>query len=131
MSWPGYLAIAATALFAGHALWVLLATRQLRGRSVEGLSGLFPELAGHRGKAALYCYSDHCGPCKRITPVIDALSAEHPLLFKLDIGKHPAEARGLGIQATPTILLIEDGQVLKALVGPQGLAALRVFLSAS
>jgi thioredoxin 1 len=128
MSWPGYLTLAILALFGAYALWSVLATRQLRGRSVSELSELYPQLADHRGKAAIYCYSAHCGPCRSIAPAVDALAEERPNLFKLDIGAHPAAARRLGVQATPTTLLIEDGRVLKAVLGTHGLGAIKVFL---
>jgi thioredoxin 1 len=131
MSWPGYLALATLAFLAANALWVLLASRQLRGRSVADLAMIYPELSGHQGKAVIYCYSADCGPCRRITPAIDALRAEHPNLIKLDVAERPAEARRLGIRATPTLLLVEDGRVLKALVGAHGLGAVKVFLGSA
>jgi thioredoxin 1 len=128
MSWPGYLTLAVLALFAAYALWSAFATKQLRGRFVSDLSELYPQLADHRGKAAIYCYSAHCGPCRSLAPAIDALAREQPNLFKLDIGAHSVVARRLGVQVTPTTLLIEDGRILKAVVGTQGLGAIKVFL---
>jgi len=131
MSWPGYLVLAILALFGGYMLWIALATRQLRGRSVVDLAGLFPELANHQGKAVIYCYSTHCGPCRHMTPAIEALRQKHSNVLKLDIGAHPVEALRLGVQATPTVLLVEDGQILKALLGAHGLGALKIFLGAA
>ena len=128
MSWPGYLTLAVVALLAGNALWALLATRQIRGRSVASLTGLFPDLDAVRGKAAIYCYSAHCGSCRRLTPIIADLRCNHPNLFMLDVGAHPAEARDIGVSATPTVLLLDDGVVLKAVLGAQGLGSLKVFL---
>ena len=111
-------------------LWIALATRGLRGRPVTDLVELFPELANHQGKAAIYCYSTHCGPCRHMTPAIEALRQKHSNVLELDIGAHPAEALRLGVQATPTVLLVEDGQILKALLGAHGLGALKIFLGA-
>ena len=125
MSWPGYLVFAILALFAAYVLWILLASRQLRGRSVVDLAAIYPELANHQGKAAIYCYSTHCGPCRHMTPAIDALRAEHPNVLKLDHRRTPGRGRRLGVQATPTVLLVEDGKVLKALVGAHGLGPSR------
>jgi thioredoxin 1 len=130
VSWLGYFVLAFLAVLAANALWVLLGSRQLRGRSVEDLAGIDPELGNHWGKAAIYCYSADCGPCRRIAPAIDALRVEHPELLKLNIAERASEARRLGIQVTPTILLIEDGKILKALVGVHGFWALKVFLGA-
>ena len=130
MSWPGYLVFAILALFGGYMLWIAMCTPQLGGRSVVDLAGLFPELANHQGKAAIYCYSTHCGPCRHMTPAIEALRQKHSNVLKLDIGAHPVEALRLGVQATPTVLLVEDGQILKALLGAHGLGALKIFLGA-
>ncbi len=131
MSWLGYLVLAILAFFAAKVLWTLLAGRQLRGRSVSDLAAIYPELAEHRGKAAVYCFSANCGPCRRLTPAIDVLRAEHPNLLKLDLADHAAEGRRLGIQATPTILLVEAGKVLKALIGAHGIWALKVLLGSA
>jgi thioredoxin-like negative regulator of GroEL len=37
--------------------------------------------------------------------------------FRPDVAQHPGTARQLGIQATPTILLIKDGHILRAMGG--------------
>jgi hypothetical protein len=63
-----------------------------------------------------------------MTPRIDALRREYANLFKLDVGRHAAKARAMGIRATPTTLLIEHGKVLKALVGGGAVMAVRVYL---
>jgi len=145
MSELGYLVLVALAVLAATMLRLLLASRPLRGRPISDLASLFPQLGpgqspdqgqvqsqGNRwGKAAIYCYSRHCGPCRRLTPAIDTLREAHPNLLKLDVAEHPAEARRLGIQVTPTILLVEHGRVLKAIVGAQGLAAVKVFLDSA
>jgi hypothetical protein len=39
MSWLGYSVLAVLAVFAANALWVLLGSRQLRGRSVKVFLG--------------------------------------------------------------------------------------------
>lgn len=128
MSWVGYLFLALSALLVGQALWVKIASGAMRGKRVAELAVVFPGLAA-QGRAAVYCYSAHCGPCRRITPAIAELERLHPNLYRLDIGTHPGLARRLGVRATPTTLLVEDGRVLKVIVGDP-LAALRTFLPA-
>ena len=41
MLWVGYLTLATTALLVGHTLWILLGSRQLRGRPVVDSADLF------------------------------------------------------------------------------------------
>jgi thioredoxin-like negative regulator of GroEL len=129
MSWVGYLFLTLSALLVGQALWVKLASGAMRGKSVAALAEVFPELRA-QGRAAIYCHSAHCAPCRRLTPALAELEQGHAHLYRLDIGTHPALARRLGVRATPTTLLVEDGRVLKVIVGDP-LPALRTFLPAA
>ena len=128
MSWIGILVLILSALIFGLYLWSLLSVRRMRGRPVSALVGAIPELADAKGRAVIYCYSDHCAPCRQMAPQIEALRARHPNLHKLDVTRHLDAARALGVRATPTTLLVEDGQVLKALLGVGALRSVRTFL---
>src|SRR5438445_357010 len=61
-----------------------------------------------------------CGPCKAISPSVDALAEE--MADKLKVVKvNTDEAREVageyGIMSIPTLLVIKGGQVLETLVG--------------
>jgi len=129
MSWAGYLVLAFVALSLGYMLWSGLSVRTVRGQSVEPLESALPGLAEHRDRAVIYCYSEHCGPCRKMAPDIERLAAAHPNLFKLDVTRQHREARAMGIRATPTTLLVENGKVHKALLGGGAVPAVEVFLS--
>ena len=131
MSWPGYLALGLTAMLVGHLLWVRVRSTRIQGRSVADLAELFPELSEGRGRAVIYCYMEHCGPCRKMAPVIDRLREQHRNLFKLDVQGHPQLARKLGISATPTTLLVEDGTVVKVLLGAGAAHSVEVFLGSA
>lgn len=128
MSWAGYLFLAVSALVIAHALWIKLASGRIRGKSIAELTSVFPDLAGYQGRAVIYCHSAHCGPCRRLTPAIEALAERRARLYRLDLGTHAEAARALGIRATPTSLLVEDGQVLKVILGDP-LRAIETFLA--
>jgi thioredoxin 1 len=129
VSWVGYLFLGLSALLVGQALWVKLASGAMRGKGVEALASVFPELPGQR-RAAIYCFSAQCAACRRVTPVIADLQQEHPHLYRLDIGTHGPLAGRIGVRATPTTLLVEDGRILKVILGDP-LTALRTFLPAA
>lgn len=131
MSWPGYLALGLTAILVGHLLWVRVRSTRIQGRSVTDLTELFPELGEARGRAVIYCYTEHCAPCRKMTPMIDRLHEQYRNLFKLDVQGHPQLARKLGISATPTTLLVEDGTVVKVLLGAGAVRSLEVFLGSA
>ncbi len=130
MSWVGYLILTLTALLAGQLLWVRWASLRIRGRSVAGLAGRFPVLGSGRGRAVIYCYRADCGPCRQMAPLMDRLGAQYPNLIRLDLEAEPEVARQLGIRATPTTLLVEDGNVTQVLLGSAAARAAAQFLGA-
>ena len=130
MSWIGYLMLGLVALAVAYILWTGLTADNMTGKSADVLDPALPGLAAHRARAVIYCYSRHCPPCRKMAPDIDRLQAAHPNLFKLDISRNVGEARAIGIRATPTTLLVEDGKVLKVLLGAGAVPAIEVFLAA-
>jgi len=128
VSWAGLFVLGFITLMLGMVLWSGLSTRNMRGQLVEQLIPALPGLENHLEKAVIYCYTEHCGPCKKMAPDIDRLAAAHPNLFKLDVAHQSTEARTLGVRATPTTLLVENGKVLKALLGANAVAAVEIFL---
>lgn len=131
MSWAGYLMLGLVALTVAYILWTGLSSDNMIDKPVELLDSSLPGLAAHRAKAVIYCYSHHCPPCRRMAPDIVRLQEKHPNVFKLDISLHAKESRAIGIRATPTTLLVEDGKVLEALLGAGAIPAIEVFLGAA
>ncbi len=128
MSWAGYLVLTFVALSLGYMLWSGLSVRTVKGQTTDVLEPALPGLAAHQARAVIYCYSEHCGPCRKMAPDIDRLAAEHPNLFKLDVTRHHREGRAMGIRATPTTLLVEDGRVIKALLGAGAISSIETYL---
>lgn len=131
MAWAGYLVLTLTALLAGYLFWVRLNSQRLQGRGVGALARLFPPLGEGYGRAAIYCYSANCAPCRQMAPTIERLSRQYPNLFKLDVQEHSGTARQVGIRATPTTLLVENGTIIKVLLGAGALRSLEVFLGSA
>ena len=131
MNWIGFFVTGLAAVMIGWLLWIHVASQKLQGRSVSSLGSVIPELGNHRGRAAVYFYTKNCRPCRQVTPVIDRMREEYDNLYTLDIQAHPRLARELGIRATPTTLLVEDGRILKVFLGPKATGAIKVFLQAA
>lgn len=128
MDWAGFLVLGLVALMIAYILWTGLSTHAIKGKSVAPLDSTLPGLMAHKDKAVIYCYSEHCGPCRRMGPDIDRLRHQHPNVFKLDVRQYPRESRAIGIHATPTTLLVEEGKILKAIMGGGAIPAVQVFL---
>jgi len=100
-----------------YLLYMHIATRAAEGRPAEALFPYIPGLATTGGKALVYCFSPRCGPCRPMSLEVDALTASGAPIFKLDITEHPELSRELGIRATPTLILVEDGAVARMVIG--------------
>jgi thioredoxin 1 len=68
-------------------------------------------------------WAEWCPPCKTILPVLQALAAEqHDRLkiFKLNSDHHPGIATRFSVMAVPTLLVFNEGELVKRLVGARG-----------
>lgn len=54
-------------------------------------------------------YAPWCGPCKRLSPIIDKLANEFAgqiVVYKVDTDKEPALAQAFGITSIPSLLFV-------------------------
>ena len=66
-------------------------------------------------------YSDRCGPCKRLEPIIDDLAKTFPKItfMKVNINKFRALAQRYGVKAVPTLIFFKNGKEIHRTVGFQ------------
>ncbi len=65
-------------------------------------------------------WASWCGPCKRLTPTIDALAREYDgkaMIAKLNTEQYPDIAHSFQIQGIPTIIVFKDGKPVHRLSG--------------
>lgn len=68
-----------------------------------------------------------CGPCRMISPTIEALSRELAgklLVGKLDVDANQQTAVRFGVQSIPTLLILKDGKEVDRIVGLQSREAI-------
>ncbi|MGB3771591.1 MAG: thioredoxin [Rhodococcus sp. (in: high G+C Gram-positive bacteria)] len=68
-----------------------------------------------------------CGPCKMVAPVLEEIAGEHAdklTVAKLDIDANPQAARDFKVMSIPTMILFQNGEPVKTIVGAKGKAAL-------
>ena len=73
-----------------------------------------------KGKKVLVdCYASWCGPCRMLSPIIDEVAKEKEDIefFKLDVDDSEKVAQEYGIMSIPTILLFENGKLVKQNTG--------------
>jgi thioredoxin 1 len=65
-------------------------------------------------------WAEWCGPCKRLTPTVEALAAEYAgkvTIGKLNVDENPNVSFKYQVRGIPTLLLFKGGQVVESVVG--------------
>lgn len=78
------------------------------------------EVLNSKEKVLIDFYADWCGPCKMMAPVVEEIANE--LEGKLKVGKVNVDenqdlAIKYGIMSIPTLVVVENGETVRNLVG--------------
>ncbi|MSU60173.1 MAG: thioredoxin [Pedosphaera sp.] len=79
-------------------------------------------------------WSEGCGPCRMLSPVLEELAAEQSgkaVIAKVNIGDSPELAVRFGITAVPTLIVFKNGQLVRTLRGVQSKRELLASLAAA
>jgi thioredoxin 1 len=78
----------------------------------------FDEVIASNGLVLIDFWAEWCGPCKRVSPILDEISKEHGILVgKLNIDENPLKPVEYSVTSIPTMVLFEDGVVIKTIIG--------------
>lgn len=78
-------------------------------------------------------YADWCGPCKMMSPIIDALSTElegQVKIGKLDIEKAQKTTATFNVMSIPTVIVFKNGKEVNRVVGLRDKDTLKKMLMA-
>ena len=79
----------------------------------------FEEVRNSEKKVLLDFFASWCGPCRMVSPLVDRIAEEHPeyLVAKIDLDREPELAQAFKVVSIPTLVVMENGQVLQRSVG--------------
>ncbi len=99
---------------------------------VDADDGTFAELAeGASVPVLVDLWAPWCGPCRMVSPALAQLAGEmagRVKLVKVNVDDSPALQQRFGVQAIPTLLVLQRGQVTARQTGAAPAAALRTWL---
>ena len=78
------------------------------------------------GRALVDFYADWCGPCRMMAPILEAVAAEKEdlLVAKVNVDENAELASRYGVMSIPTLVILEDGEEIKRIVGARPKEAL-------
>jgi thioredoxin 1 len=78
----------------------------------------FEDVIKSNGLVLIDFWAEWCGPCKKVSPILDEISKEHGILVgKLNIDENPLKPVEYSVSSIPTMVLFEDGVVIKTIIG--------------
>jgi thioredoxin 1 len=77
-------------------------------------------------------WAEWCGPCKMIAPILEEIASEQVgkvRVAKLNVDDNPDAARRYEVMSIPTLIVFQDGQPVKRMIGAKGKGQLLQELS--
>ena len=68
-------------------------------------------------------WAEWCGPCKMIAPALEEIASEQSgriRIAKLNVDDNPDTARRYDVMSIPTLLVFQNGEQVKRIVGAKG-----------
>ncbi len=77
------------------------------------------EVMNSEKKVLLDFWAPWCGPCRMVVPLVEEIARERPdiKVGKINVDENPELAIQFGVMSIPTLVVMENGRVLKEAQG--------------
>ncbi len=123
-----YLVLAAMIFIVAMNVRLYFAAKGSQGKAAPLLDDLLDESQRALPRLLFYFHSEHCGPCRRLTPRVEALSNDSAGVIIVDVARQPEIAQRFGVRVTPTLMRVSHGIVERVVVGETSEAKLKQLL---
>lgn len=64
-------------------------------------------------------YAEWCGPCRMVSPIVEAIAEEHPeyKICKINVDEENQLATTFGVMSIPSLFVVKGGEVVNQSVG--------------
>jgi thioredoxin 1 len=87
---------------------------------IEVTDANFQSTVSSSEKLIVDCWAPWCGPCRMLTPTIEALAKDYKgkiTFAKMDTDQSPKTAMALSIHSIPTIIFFKGGKQVERMTG--------------
>lgn len=75
-------------------------------------------------------YADWCGPCRMVSPIVDAIAQENPqyLVGKINVDQETELAQQFRVMSIPTLVVMKEGKLISQSTGVRPKAEILAML---
>lgn len=130
MEYLPYILLAVVLLIVALQMALYLTAKAAQGKAPPAYDDLLGESSRDCPQLLFYFHSEHCSPCRQMTPLVEAAAQQHGCVVIVDVARQMEVARRFSVRVTPTLMRVRGGIVDKVVVGAISEAKLQALLEA-